>query len=64
MLVMEMTRSEIPVRSLSRQPGAGINPVQVEYARRPVPSAAFRNADVTSPASARPASARSSASTS
>jgi hypothetical protein len=44
-----MSRSEIPVRSLSRQAGAGINRVQAGRARRLVPSAAFRNTGVTRP---------------
>jgi hypothetical protein len=43
----DMSRSEIPIRSLSRWPGVDINRVQVERARRLVLSAIFSNADVT-----------------
>jgi hypothetical protein len=48
-LCADMSGSEIPVRSLSRQPGVGINRVQAEQARRRVPSATFLNTGVTRP---------------
>ena len=44
-----MSGSEIPVRSLSRQPGAGINRVQAGRACRLVPSAAFLNTGASQP---------------
>jgi hypothetical protein len=42
-------RFEIPVRPLSRWPGAGINRVEAGRARRLVPSAAFFNTGATWP---------------